>query len=117
MIEKGLVKTVHDCSKGGLAVAVSKLCVTNDIGCKVSLEKVPSEKLMRDELLFSESHSRFLLVAKPQDEKKIMSILKQRGITHARIGVFSGKDITFQEKSSVVVRVRVDKAQEKWLNS
>jgi phosphoribosylformylglycinamidine synthase len=31
--------------------------------------------------------------------------------------MFSGKEITFQEKSSVVVRVRVDKAQEKWLNS
>ncbi|WP_394352597.1 hypothetical protein, partial [Candidatus Nitrosotalea sp. FS] len=25
VIEKNLVKTVHDCSKGGLAVAVSKL--------------------------------------------------------------------------------------------
>ncbi|HEU5220553.1 MAG TPA: AIR synthase-related protein, partial [Candidatus Nitrosotalea sp.] len=91
--------------------------IQNDIGCKVSLEKVPSEKLMPDELLFSESHSRFLLVVKPQDEKKVMSILKQREITHARIGMFSGKEITFQEKSSVVVRVRVDKAQEKWLNS
>jgi phosphoribosylformylglycinamidine synthase len=117
VIQKSLVKTVHDCSKGGLAVAVSKLCIQNDIGCKVSLEKVPSEKLMHDELLFSESHSRFLLVVKPQDEKKVMPILKQRGITHARIGMFSGKEITFQEKSSVVVRVRVDKAQEKWLNS
>lgn len=117
VIQKSLVKTVHDCSKGGLAVAVSKLCIQNDIGCKVSLEKVPSEKLMHDELLFSESHSRFLLVVKPQDEKKVMPILKQREITHARIGMFSGKEITFQEKSSVVVRVRVDKAQEKWLNS
>jgi len=117
VISKGLVKIVHDCSKGGLAVAVSKLCITNDIGCKVSLDKVPSEKLLYDELLFSESHSRFLLVVKPADETKIMSILKQKGITHARIGVFSGKDIVFQEKSSSVVRVRVDKAQEKWLNS
>src|SRR6185437_12530592 len=117
VISKGLVKVVHDCSKGGLAVAVSKLCITNDIGCKVSLDKVPSEKLLYDELLFSESHSRFLLVVKPADETKIMSILKQKGITHARIGVFSGKDIVFQEKSSSVVRVRVDKAQEKWLNS
>jgi len=117
IISKGLVKVVHDCSKGGLAVAVSKLCIQNDIGCKVSLDKIPSEKLLVDELLFSESHSRFLLVIKQQDEKKIISILKQKGITHARIGVFSGKEITFQEKLSAVVRVRVDKAQEKWLNS
>jgi len=58
-----------------------------------------------------------LLVIKTQDEKKTLAILKQRGITHARIGIFSGKDIVFKEKSSVPVRVRVDKAQEKWLNS
>ncbi len=117
LAQHDVVKVAHDCSKGGLAVAVSKLCMMNKLGCTVSLEKIPSEKLNLDELLFSESHSRFLLVIKQQDEKKTLAILKQRGITHARIGIFSGKDIIFKEKTNVPVRVRVDKAQEKWLNS
>ncbi|MGI0065526.1 MAG: AIR synthase-related protein, partial [Nitrosotalea sp.] len=117
LVQHDVVKVAHDCSKGGLAVAVSKLCMMNKLGCTVSLEKIPSDKLHSDELLFSESHSRFLLVIKPKYEKKTLAILKQRGITHARIGIFSGKDITFKEKTSALVRVRVDKAQEKWLNS
>jgi phosphoribosylformylglycinamidine synthase len=117
LIQSGMVQVAHDCSKGGLGIAVSKLCITNDIGCTISLEKIPSEKLHADELLFSESHSRFLLVIKPADEKKALALLEKRGIPHARAGKFSGKDIVFQEKTSAIVRVRVDKAQEKWLNS
>ena len=68
-------------------------------------------------MLFSESHSRFLLVIKPEDEKKTMELLEKSAIPHAYVGKFSGKDIVFQENSSAIVRVRVDKAQEKWLNS
>ncbi len=117
LIQSGVVKVAHDCSKGGLGIAVSKLCITNDIGCTISLEKIPSEKLHTDELLFSESHSRFLLVIKPGDEKKTMALLEKRAIPHACAGKFSGKDIVFQEKTSAVIRVRVDKAQENWLNS
>ncbi|MCE2615094.1 MAG: phosphoribosylformylglycinamidine synthase subunit PurL, partial [Nitrosopumilus sp. (ex Thoosa mismalolli)] len=50
-IKERLLKSAHDCSKGGLAVAVSELCMTNQIGCKVSLEKIPGEKLDADRLL------------------------------------------------------------------
>ena len=39
IIKKNLVKNVHDCSKGGLAVAISELCMTNNIGCNISLKK------------------------------------------------------------------------------
>jgi len=117
IIHQGVVKVAHDCSKGGLGVGVSKLCISNEIGCTVSVEKIPSDKLQLDELLFSETHSRFLLVISKQDEKKVISLLDKKGVTHASIGSFSGKNMTFKEKSKTVTCVRVDKAQEKWLNS
>jgi len=117
LIKQDVVKIAHDCSKGGLAVGISKLCVSNEIGCMVSIEKIPAEKLRLDELLFSETHSRFLLVINNGDEKKVMSLLEQKGIPHASIGKFSGKNMIFKEKAKIVTRVRVDKAQEKWLNS
>ena len=44
IIENELIKSVHDCSKGGIAVALSELCITNQMGCNVSLEKIPGEK-------------------------------------------------------------------------
>ncbi|MDE1764617.1 MAG: phosphoribosylformylglycinamidine synthase subunit PurL, partial [Thaumarchaeota archaeon] len=76
-IHQDLVKAVHDCSKGGIGVAMSEICITNEMGCHVFLDKVPSENLSPDELLFSESHSRFLLTVEPSKIKKVKSLLEK----------------------------------------
>ncbi|NHI02613.1 hypothetical protein DYY67_0652 [Candidatus Nitrosotalea sp. TS] len=117
VIHQDLVKAVHDCSKGGIGVAMSELCITNEIGCHVFLDKVPSEKLSPDELLFSESHSRFLLTVEPSKIKKVKSLLEKRGVQNEIIGKFAGRSIIFKNKTKPVASVMVDKAQEKWLNS
>ncbi|MFI5416026.1 MAG: phosphoribosylformylglycinamidine synthase subunit PurL, partial [Nitrososphaerales archaeon] len=83
LIHQDTVKIAHDCSKGGLAIGVSKLCIINETGCTVSVEKIPAEKLQLDELLFSETHSRFLLVISKKDEKRVISFLEKKGIPHA----------------------------------
>ncbi|MDE1725530.1 MAG: phosphoribosylformylglycinamidine synthase subunit PurL [Thaumarchaeota archaeon] len=117
LVKNDVVKVVHDCSKGGLAVAMSKLCILNEIGCSITLDKVPSEKLRPDELLFSESHSRFLLVINPEKENEVMSFLKQKNVPCAMIGKFTDKNIIFTNQTHSIMDVRVDIAQEKWLNS
>lgn len=117
LINLNLVKNVHDCSKGGFAIGVSELCISSNIGCTISLEKIPSEKIAVDELLFSESHSRYLLIISPEHIKKIRSILEKRGIVHAMVGKFSGHTMTFKDRTKSVASIRIDKAQEKWLNS
>ena len=117
LIKKDQIKIAHDCSKGGMAVAVSELCIKNKIGCTVDSEKIPSQKLSPDELLFSESHSRFLVVVRKKNQKAVEDILKKAGVGFAMIGRFGGSDIDFKKKSTSICRVRVDKAGEKWLNS
>lgn len=117
IIGQGLTKSVHDCSKGGLGVAVSEVSITSGIGCTVSLDKVQSAGLAEDDLLFSETHSRFLLVVDPSGVKKVESILEKHGTVHSFIGKFSGSKISFRIKNRTVASVRVDKAQEKWINS
>jgi phosphoribosylformylglycinamidine synthase len=82
VIRKDTVKCVHDCSKGGLAIAVSELCMINNIGCKVSLEKIPSEKLQTDRLLFSESHSRYLVVIEKKNLKNVQNILSKKKVRY-----------------------------------
>lgn len=116
-IRKDLLKTVHDCSKGGLAVAVSELCMVNQIGCSVSLEKVPGQKLNADRILFSESHSRYLFVLDKNHLKKLEAGLKKNKISYGIIGQFGGKQIRFNEGHKPVIDLRVDKAQKTWFNS
>jgi phosphoribosylformylglycinamidine synthase len=117
LIKKNLVKVVHDCSKGGLGVAISELAMQNKIGCKISLEKVPGEKLSNDRLLFSESHSRYLLVVERKNLKQIQSFLERKAISYDVIGKFSSDQIVFQKNSSNVIKLSVDKAQKSWIRS
>ena len=117
VINDSLVKYAHDCSKGGLAVAMSEMCMTNQIGCKVSLEKVPGEKLSVDRILFSESHSRYLLALERKNLKKLESILKKNNVSFREIGKFGGDRIQFTNSAKSIIDLRVDKAQKTWLNS
>jgi phosphoribosylformylglycinamidine synthase len=117
VIGKDLLKTVHDCSKGGLAVAVSELCMTHEIGCDVSLEKVPGPKLDVDRILFSESHSRYLLVLEKRNLKKLEELFKKSKASYKMIGVFGGENIRFNKENKHVIDLRVDKAQKTWFNS
>ena len=117
VIDNGLVKSAHDCSKGGLAVAVSELCMTNQIGCKVSLDDVPNEQLPVDRILFSESHSRYLLIIEKKNLKATENVLKDNDVSFKRIGQFGGDDIQFTSETKSIIDLRVDKAQKTWLNS
>jgi phosphoribosylformylglycinamidine synthase len=117
VIRKNLAKCIHDCSKGGLAIAISELCMINNIGCKISLEKIPSENLQIDRLLFSESHSRYLIVIKKNNLEKIKNILSQKNVEYDVIGNFGGSEIIFEKKSKKIVNLSVDKTRLKWMNS
>lgn len=118
IIQDKLVKSVHDCSKGGLAIAVSEICMTNHIGCQINLEKIPFDKKMDvDRLLFSESHSRYLMACDEKNLAKIKKILEKNKTSFAVIGKFTGDSIQFSNKIGPVVDLRVDKAQKTWINS
>jgi len=115
-IKKNLVKAAHDPSKGGIAIAVSELCIINKIGCKVFLNKIPGEKLSVDRKIFSESHSRYLLVVEKKNLKKLEFELTKKKISYGVIGKFGSDQIIFED-SKKKVNLSVDKAQQAWMKS
>jgi phosphoribosylformylglycinamidine synthase len=117
VIKKGLIKVAHDCSKGGLAIAASEICMTNQIGCQISLDKIPGDKLDSDRILFSESHSRYLLVLEKKNYKQLETILQKQKVPYSIIGKFGGQKIQFTKGRKSIVDLSVDKAQKTWLNS
>ncbi|MFB1006905.1 MAG: AIR synthase-related protein, partial [Nitrosopumilus sp.] len=117
IIENELIKSAHDCSKGGLAVAVSELCMTNLIGCTVSLENVPGDTLDNDKILFSESHSRYLVTFEKKNIQNLEELLKKHNVTFKIIGEFGGESIQFTTDSKPLIDRSVVKAQNTWLNS
>ncbi len=84
-IEKGLVQSAHDCSEGGLAVALAESCISNPkqkIGAQVGLKALTRE----DALLFGESQSRIVLSAKEKDASKILALARKNKTPAAVIG-------------------------------
>jgi phosphoribosylformylglycinamidine synthase II len=117
IIKKGIIKSVHDCSKGGLGIAVSEICMYNQIGCNVLINQIPGEKLESDRILFSETHSRYLLAIEPKNIKEIEKILEKNKITYKIIGKFGGKKIQFSLREKSIIDLSVEKTYKIWSNS
>ena len=113
LISKNLVKYAHDCSKGGLATAISELCMFGKIGCEIDL---PST-LSSEKMLFSESHSRYLLVVDKNNLDEMKSLLSNHNCSFSELGIFSGDQIIFKSNYEPVLELRVDKAENNYLNS
>ena len=113
LISKNLIKSVHDCSKGGLAIGISELCIFGKIGCKIDLQS----SLSSEKMLFSESHSRYILVVNKNNLDTIKSILSDDQCSFSEIGIFSGDQIIFESGSNQILELRVDKAENNYLNS
>jgi phosphoribosylformylglycinamidine synthase len=85
-IDKGLAKSCHDCSEGGLAVALAECCISNpqnELGCTVTLGKSGKRK---DALLFGESQSRIIVSVAPKQAQKFLALAKKNKAPAAVIG-------------------------------
>jgi len=117
LIKNKLVKSVHDCSKGGLSIALSELSIFGNIGCTIDIEKIPCEEnLSSEKILFSESHSRYLLVIDKKNIEEVNHILSKKKITFAVLGKFFGDQINIKHKSKNLVKFRIDLAQKRYFN-
>jgi phosphoribosylformylglycinamidine synthase len=93
-IRKGLVASCHDCSDGGLGVALAETAFAGGLGMEIDLRRVPASGADRDDvLLFSESQSRFVVTVHPENREEFEDCLK--GNVFAQTGrVLPGKEFT-----------------------
>jgi phosphoribosylformylglycinamidine (FGAM) synthase-like enzyme len=88
-IRKGWVRSAHDCSEGGLAVALAECCMTNGdamIGAGVDLSRLPGRL---DAVLFGETQSRILLSCSTEHAEEIL----RTGLPVTRLGVTGGNTL------------------------
>jgi len=114
--EKGLVKACHDCSEGGIGVAVAEMSFAGGLGAEIKIKSVPlSEKITRDDfILFSESNSRFIVEVAPQNKEKFEKTLQ--GVSFANIGTTnnSNKLEVFGLSGKKVVSESISDLKEVW---
>lgn len=81
-MKKGLVASAHDCSDGGLAVALTETAFAGGLGLKADLAAAPGAKgLNAAETLFSESASRLVVTVHPDDMVAFEKIVKSTDVS------------------------------------
>jgi len=99
LIRDGLVKSAHDCSEGGLAVALAESCIGGKLGATVelpsgpALDKYPAHAA-RAALLFGESQSRIILGIAPENADRVLATLAAAKIPHSRLGTVGGDKLS-----------------------
>ena len=59
-IKRGWINSAHDCSEGGITVALAECCLPNHLGAQIHLNQAQTQQRL-DELLFGEAASRILV--------------------------------------------------------
>jgi phosphoribosylformylglycinamidine synthase II len=90
-IRSGLITACHDCSQGGIAVALAEMALASHKGGSVDLSSLPRDRMRDDELLFSESNSRFLVTTNAP--KRVLELTHRRMIPAAGIGEVGGSSV------------------------
>ena len=114
--EKRLVRACHDCSEGGIGVALAEMSFAGGLGANIDLKSVPmSEPVKRDDfMLFSESNSRFLLEVAPENKDEFEKAMK--GASFAAIGQVTDTEVV--EVSGLngdkVVNASLSELKEAW---
>jgi len=103
LIREGLVKSAHDCSEGGLAVALAESCFNpgGRLGADVDLENCGGSRAgcaggtpaSTAEALFNESQSRIVISVAAKDVEKTMSMLRARDVPFQQLGEVGGDDL------------------------
>jgi phosphoribosylformylglycinamidine synthase len=76
-INRGLIRSAHDMSDGGMGICLAESAFSGGLGADVDLALVPQAGVFRDDyLLFSESQSRFIITARGEDAADLRKVFK-----------------------------------------
>jgi len=113
-MNRQLILSCHDCSEGGIGVALAEMAFAGEVGAEADIGKIPADNGMRDDhILFSESNSRFIIEFAPDMSKTLFEMLGD--VPFAVIGTTndSGR-LVIQGSNGIVVDEDIFDLKEAW---
>lgn len=115
LIQSRLVKSAHDCSEGGLAVALAECCMSSNeiIGASIDLRDVAARP---EVVLFDEAQSRIMITTSQHNAAAVLALLEWRGVSARRLGTTGGAQLKIDLQGSSVAW-EVAELQPLWANA
>lgn len=109
-IGRGIIRSAHDVSEGGLAVTLAESCIAGEIGAHVSLP----EGMRTDALLFGEAPSRIVVSVAPDDLCALLKLACKAGVPAMLLGCVGDADLTMEVGGRPVVQAPLTELAEAW---
>ncbi|HTJ86181.1 MAG TPA: phosphoribosylformylglycinamidine synthase subunit PurL [Terriglobales bacterium] len=104
LIGAGLVDSAHDCSEGGLAVALARCSFPMGIGCDIDLH---SQELAPEFVLFGEDASRIVISCDPANLVRIKEVAAKTGIAAEKLGETGSSNLEIKIDGRVVITASI----------
>jgi phosphoribosylformylglycinamidine synthase len=106
LVQQELIDSAHDCSDGGIAVALAEKAFPAGVGARVNLV---SSGLFAEYVLFAEDASRVLVSCDPERVARIKSVAGRHGVAADVIGetIPEKLEISLDGKATVSAKVSV----------
>ncbi len=112
-VQEGLAASAHDCSDGGLAVALAESCIYGSIGAKIELPDTPAD-IRLDARLFGESPSRIVISAKAENVVRIKELAAKAGAPLHVLGEVGGEKLNIEADGQKQVSEKVSELARIW---
>ena len=114
-IQAGLVRSCHDLSEGGLAIAAAEMAIAGRLGIDLDLDAFGSVDFSDLTLLFSESNTRFLVETSPDHAEAFEKILQHAGLPVFRLGKITDQPtICVRRADERFIEVELNQALAAW---
>jgi len=96
-ISKGLLASAHDCSEGGLGVALAEACICNQEEPKGARIRMTGSQLRSDFLLLGEDQSRIIATTRQRDLHALSAIMSSFGVPIELLGNVEGDRLIIED--------------------
>ena len=111
LIQKNRTSSVHDCSDGGLAIALAEMAMASGLGA--TIDTLPAN-LPAHAALFGEDQARYVMAVAPHEADQVMADAKAAGIPALKLGTVGGANLNLPGESPISV-AELKQAHEGWL--
>ena len=112
LIQQGVVKSAHDVSHGGIAVAIAESAIQGDVGATVEHDAtiIDNDWVAA---LFGENQSRILITVAPSDVEKLLAAAANVDVPGSMIGAVGGDQICITN----LIKLSLKTAHDTWQNA
>ncbi len=113
-INTGLIKTAHDCSEGGVGVAIAEMCIGGRIGATIDLDGTGDSSIWSR--LWGESLGRIIVAISPEKETEFLNLMSGH-VTTLLGKVVNKTHLTITDGFDQIISTQIEPLVKSWQES